>query len=443
MATMRQRVVRRTRRPRSGNVRQSWRRVSFAAMPGGSVGRRLALMAFIDAVGTGAFMAVSMVFLTHTAGLTTGVVGFGLSLGGAAALLTALPLGGAADRYGPRRLLVATSLLRAATFVCYPFVSGVAGFLTLVCVMGLVDRCGTPVMQALVGQVVSTSQRVCALAVMRSWRNIGFMAGSLLGSVALAADTWSWYAAVLLGNAASFAVFGLLAARLPAGAAGGPRVRRTLAVRALRDRPYIALALLNAVLILHIPLLAIGLPLWIGGHTSAPRVVIAPLLALNMALAVLFQVRASRGSECPAGAARSMRRAGFALAACCVSAAIVPPGPPAAAVGALIVCTVALTTGELYQSAGGWGLSDAFARPGDRAAYLSVFWLAVGVEQMAAPTIIALVLAGGALAWVGLGAALTAAGLAVPAVTRWAQRDRLGEQDRAAGPRPAVSDRRA
>jgi MFS family permease len=393
-------------------------------MPGGAGGRRLAQMALVDAIGTGAFMAVSMVFLTHAVGLPVGVVGLGLSLGGAVALLTALPIGGAADRYGPRRLLMITSLVRAVTFGFYPFVSGVAGFLTLVCVMGLADRAGTPLAQALVGQMVGARERVRALAIIRSLRNIGFVTGSLLGTVALTVDTWTSYAGVIFGNAASFAVCALFAARLPVGTAeqGSGPVRRTLSVRALKDRPYVVLALLNAVLTLHIPLLAIGIPLWIEGHTTAPKAVIALLLALNMAVAVVFQVRAGRGSEQAAGAARSMRLAGVALAACCALLAVVPPLPSGAAVGVLILGILALTAGELYQSAGGWGLSYAFAVERERAAYLSVFWLGVGLEQIAAPSIITLVLAGGAPAWIGLGTVLAAAGFAVPAVTRWAQR---------------------
>ena len=38
----------------------------------------------------------------------------------------------------------------------------------------------------------------------------------------------------------------------------------------LRDRPYAVLTLLNAVMYLNMPLLSLGLPLWIAQRTDAP-----------------------------------------------------------------------------------------------------------------------------------------------------------------------------
>jgi dipeptide/tripeptide permease len=122
-----------------------------------------------------------------------------------------------------------------------------------------------------------------------------------------------------------------------------------------------------------------------------------------------------------------MRLAGVALAACCLLLALAAPLPVAGAIPVLVLSMVALTAGELFQSAGGWGLSYQLAREGEQAAYLSVFWLGVSVQQILAPLVVAAVLFAGASAWIGLGTVLVLTGLVVPVGARWAETRRACE----------------
>ncbi|WP_238013849.1 MFS transporter [Dactylosporangium sp. AC04546] len=404
-----------------------WARAA-GALPAGRVGRRLVLMALVDSTGTGVFLAVSAIFLSRSVGLSISTVTLGLSLGGAVALLTAIPVGGVADRFGPKRVLVVVSVWRAVCYTLYAFVTGPVSFIVVVCTLALVDRTAAPIVQALVGQVVAEDDRVRTMAVMRSLRNVGFTVGAMLGGAALALDTRAAYSCALVLNGVSFAGVAIVAARLPwVAASAGSAIRRTVSFRVLRDRPYLALALLNAVLTLHMPLLAIGMPLWIVTNSNAPKAVVAPLLAVNTVLAVVLQVRASRGSEHPAGAAVHLRRAGISLAVCCGLLALLPRLSAAQAVGLLVLCILAHTAGELYQSSGGWGLSFQLAKEGQHGAYLSVFWLGVSLQQIGAPILMDVVIARGPAAWVALGAVIAVTGLAVPAVTRWAVATRARE----------------
>lgn len=82
---------------------------------------------------------------------------------------------------------------------------------------------------------------------------------------------------------------------------------------------------------------------------------------------------------------------------------------------------VALTGGELFQSAGGWGGSYLLAVPGQEGVYLSVFWLGVAVQQIAAPVLVSLVVTAGSTGWVVLAALFAVCGLAAPPIGRWAQ----------------------
>ncbi|MFI0967925.1 MFS transporter [Streptomyces sp. NPDC021080] len=400
-----------------------WQRVRGlrGSVPGGPVGRRLAVMAMIDAVGTGAFLAVSVPFVTRSVHLSEHNLGFGLGLSAAIALGTAIPIGILADRIGPKKVLVGVSLWRSVCFVVYPFVQNLWQFLTVVCLLGLVDKAAAPMEQALVGQAVPTTERVKVVAILRSMRNVGFTVGALLGGVGLLIDTRTGYGVILLLNAASFAVLATLASRLPLLNAPTGNLRRRFSVNVLRDGSFLSFAGINAVLTMHMTLLSIGIPLWIVGHTNVSAALISPLVAVNTVLAVLLQVRASRGTDDIQGAARALVRAGLSLAVCCLLLVTAPGLPVVLAVGALLLAMIALTGGELWQSAGGWGGSYLLAVPGQEGVYLSVFWLGVAVQQIAAPIVVSLVVTAGTTGWVALAALFAASGLAAPAIGRWAQ----------------------
>lgn len=396
---------------------RGWRR----AVPGGRVGLRLSVMAMIDAVGTGAFLAVSVPFITRSVGLSVGQLSLGLTLSAAIALATAVPIGILADRIGPKKVLVGVSLWRCACFVLYPFVQNLWQFLTVVCLLGLVDKAAAPMEQALVGQVTAAEDRVKVVAVLRSLRNVGFTVGALLGGIGLLIDTRAGYGAILLLNAASFAVLAALAHRLPVLSTPAKSLRRRFSVDALRDRPFLAFTGINAVLTMHMTLLSIGIPLWIVEHTEAPAAVISPLVAVNTVLAVALQVRASRGTETIAGSARGLVRAGVSLTVCCLLLVAAPKPPVVVGVGVLLLAMIALTAGELFQSAGGWGGSYLLAAPGQEGVYLSVFWLGVAVQQIAAPVVVGVVITTGTTGWVVLAALFAVCGLAAPVIGRWAQ----------------------
>jgi MFS family permease len=305
--------------------------------------------------------------------------------------------------------------------VVYPFVQNLWQFLTVVCLLGLVDKAAAPMEQALVGQATATEDRVRVVAILRSLRNVGFTVGALLGGIGLLIDTRAGYTAILLVNAASFAVLASLAARLPVLSAPAKSLRRRFSVSVLRDGSFLSFTGINAVLTMHMTLLSIGIPLWIVKHTDVSSALISPLVAVNTVLAVALQVRASRGTDTIAGAARALVWAGISLALCCLLLVAAPKLPVVLAVGVLLLAMVALTGGELFQSAGGWGGSYLLAAPGQEGVYLSVFWLGVAIQQIAAPVLVSLVVTTGTSGWVVLAALFAVCGLAAPAIGRWAQ----------------------
>ncbi|MFD7097401.1 MFS transporter [Streptomyces xanthophaeus] len=398
----------------------------------------------IDAIGTGMYLAGSALFFTTVVGLTAAQVGIGLSIAGVLGLAAQPVIGWLADRWTPRRLLAFLNIYRAVGFTAYVFADDFLSFLLIAAFLGVGEQAVFPIYQALAEQMAGADGRVAMMARMRVVFNVGFTLGGLLASLAIAVGTRAAFSAIVLGNAASFVLAALLLSRLtlnqPA-TPGEPKSRKSpLRLVALRDLRYVAVSAANGVLVLHMALLGIGVPLWVSEHTSAPKALVGLLLVVNTVLAVVFQVRASAGTENVAGGIRAMHKAAVALVGSCALFALAGYDLPVAAVVALLVLgLVLLTAGELYQSAGGWGLSYSLAPDRSRAEYLATFNLGTSAQFVLGPTIVTVgVIGTGTTGWVVLGIVFVLAGIAVGPLARAAEKRpalRTGAQpDPAAAP---------
>lgn len=382
--------------------------------------RAFVLVALVDAVGTGLYLASSVLFLTRAVGLSGHEVGIGVAAGAITGFLASVPAGMLADRLGAKGVLMAMQLWRALCFVALAFVDNFAQFVVVSVLMGLADRGVGPVTQAVVATAVDDKARVRVLALMRSVRNAGFGLGAAVSTALIAVDTTAVYRGMILANAASFVVSVALLARVPVPVPprvatktlfGGPRV--------FLDRPYLALSGLNGVLTLHMTLLAVGLPLWIVTHTSAPPWTVGLIVVLNTVLSVLLQVWAARGCEEPAVAVRRGVWAGVVLALCALSLPFASGRTAGVAAAVMIGAALLLTLGELWQSASAWGLSNDLAPAEYRGEYLSAFSLGRSLQEAIGPIVVtALVIPAPAVGWPLVAAAFALAGLGLVPATR-------------------------
>src|SRR5262249_7771343 len=131
--------------------------------------------------------------------------------------------------------------------------------------------------------------------------------------------------------------------------------------------------------------LNVGLPLWIGFHTQAPRALVGVLFATNTVLVVLFQVRMARVADSATGAATALRHAGVALAACSLVFALAGEVSREPAIAVLVAGILLLTLGEMLLSSGAWQLSLLLAPAAQRARYLAVFSLGQSGQRMVGP----------------------------------------------------------
>ena len=409
-------------------------------------GRRLLLVSLIDSAGNGAYTTAGVVLFHAVLHLSVAQIGQGFAAGSAAGLALSVCWGMLADRFGVRRVLFIQLLWRAAGCVAFLFVPGFGAYVLVVVFLGIADRASQPIMLAFVVRALDETAQVRAAATLRALRNAGYLLGALAASLALLWPGRTSLAVVMLGNAASFVIAVLLLRRMPLRAVEpAPRTERRRARSVLSRPAFLLLTALSGLLGVHRQLLAVGLPLWIVTRALAPTWTVSALVAVNTALVVLLQVALARGSDDARGAGRTLRRSGLVLMLLCAAVALAAadlPGRPGSVFATLAVVAVLLTLAEMWQAAGAWGLSLTLSPPHAKGRFLTAFSVGASAQDIyGAVLITAVVLPAGGWGWLALGGVLAGAGLLVPAVTGWAERERTradSPPERSATPTGAV-----
>ncbi|KPI04460.1 major facilitator superfamily MFS_1 [Actinobacteria bacterium OV450] len=383
--------------------------------------RRLAAAQLSNSVGDGAYYVCSALYFTRVVGLSPAQIGLGLTLAWAIGSVAGVPLGALADRRGPRGTSVLLALATAASVSSFLFIRSFWAFLLAVAVYATA-QCGlAAARQALLAGLVAPQERTGVLAHLQSVLNAGLALGAALGGLALSADTERAYLAVFLLDAVSFLVCAAVLLRLPAVAPVPQRAAGEPRLAVLRDRPYALVTLLNAVLLLRMPLLSLAVPLWIVERTSAPGWLVSALFVLNTVAVMLFQVRVARPVTDLDSARRAVRVSGLVMAAsCAVFALSALPGAGWAAAALLVAGAVLQADAEMRQSAGSWQIGFCLA-PAERIGqYQGFFGTGVPIARTLGPLVLtSLLLLWGIPGWLLLGAVLLAASYGMgPAVRR-------------------------
>jgi MFS family permease len=385
-------------------------------------GRLLAAAQLAGSLGDGAFLTCSVLFFTRIAGLTPAQVGLGLTLGWAVGSVAGVPLGRLADRHGARGAAVLLALATGTSILAFLVVRSPVMFVLAACLYGSCQTGLAAVRQALLAALADPERRTRIRAHLQSAGNAGLAVGAGLGGLALSADTASAYLTVFVLDAAAFAVTAALLHKLPAA----PRTAspRTGAPKSavLRDRPYALVTLLNAILLLRMPLLSVAIPLWIVEHTAAPGWTVSALFVLNTVVVVVLQVRVAGRLTTLGSAARMVRRSGVVLLASCVAFALSALGTsPAVAFAVLVAGALVQVLGEMLQSAGSWEIGFALAPADKQGEYQGFFGTGTSVARAVGPVLLSTVVVGGGFAgWLVLGAVFAAAGWAMGPAVRWA-----------------------
>ncbi|WP_433192838.1 MFS transporter [Nocardia sp. CA-107356] len=385
----------------------------------------LTLITVAAAVSSGIYLSTVVLYFTRIVQISPMQVGVGLSVAGAACVVSNVLVGKISDRRGPLGVLRGSLLVGAAATIGFLAVDGFAIYLVVIPAAAAAQACVQLLISAMIPRVV-TNRANEFRAYIRSVLNVGLAIGIGLAAVAVQLDSALLYRAAIVIAAvfltAAIPLVGRLPELGPATATADHHGDRWLA---LRDRPYLALTAVDGVLSLQYRIQSVAIPLWIIGATAAPRWSIAAIDMLNIAIVVLFQVRASRRIVDAAAAGIALRRGGWAFLVACVLLATAHGHGGWVAVLILGAGAAVLSVGELWQTAGGFEASNVLAPPQDIGQYLGVFGIGLRMADAVGPALLTwLCISVGVIGWYVAGCILLAAGLLAPAVIRWAESTR-------------------
>jgi MFS family permease len=372
----------------------------------------------------GILMSVSVLYFTRTVHIPADRVGLAISLGAALGMLAAIPAGRLADTAGARNTTVGLLGLMGL-FVCgYPLVHGFTALLLVSCLVLAAESATDAAVGSLIAGTIAPADRVRAISYMRAAANLSVVAGAAAGAIGLAIDTHAAYLTLLLLAGALFMAAGLAYLSVPPvppveHATEGP------IWPVLRDAPYAAVSLVNALLIMNSGILIVALPIWISQRTSAPTWLFPLVVIINATTVVLFQVRVGKDSAEVPGGARAMRLSGLLLAACCGLFALATGQPTGVAVAVLLAGAVVHVFGEMLHAAGSWSLSFGLAPEHAQGQYQGLFAMSTQLGQTIAPVLATTLLTRfGASGWAVFAVLFLAAGAVSPAAAQWGLRTR-------------------
>jgi MFS family permease len=401
-------------------------RALMSLVPESRTQRIYLLTTLINTYGIGLILTAMTLYAIKVAHLTAQNSGLALTIAGLVGLLAAMPMGALADRRGPRDINRLAMLLMAASAVGFVlFARDFVSYLIVATVQASALSASVTADVALlrrVGGEEATTFRAQTQAVL----NLGISLGVATCGVAIQLNTVNAYRALFLGQALTSLIGVAIVGRLPKFEPL-PGAHEESVVAALKDRPFLAYTVLSGVMYMQYFVLALLLPVWIVYHTHAPRWSVSAFVIVNTVLVVLFQVRIGKTVQTIKQGGAVIRRAGVIFLVSC-SAIGLATGIPAWAALLLLAGAVALHTyGELWHSSGTFALDFGLAPEHAQGQYQGLVGMGNGAGQALSPfVLIGLVLAGGRLGFVLLGAWFALLGLAAPAVARWGERTRPG-----------------
>ncbi|MGZ6753223.1 MAG: MFS transporter [Nocardioides sp.] len=200
--------------------------------------RRFVVAIGVDAVGSGVFMPVCMLYFLVTTDLSLVQVGSAISLAALVSLPAGPLLGGLVDRSGAKRVLLAGNVLQGVGYAAY-LVTGSFWAVTLwtvVITLGRTAFWGS--YGAIVAAISVPGERERWFGFLGALRNVGFALGGLLSGLAITVGTPAAFGAVVLANAVSYAVAFALLLAVPPVARTAHRPTPGAWGVVLRDRPY-------------------------------------------------------------------------------------------------------------------------------------------------------------------------------------------------------------
>jgi MFS family permease len=368
--------------------------------------RRFVSALAIDAVGSGVWMPLSMLYFLHQTSLTLVQLGLAMTIANLAVIPVVPMIGTLVDRLGPKVVMQTGNAGAAVSFALYPFAHSMVVVTVLVFAASATRSGFWSALGPMVTQITRTGEREIWFGFLQAMRNAGYGVGGVLAAVALTVGSGAAYQSVVLLNAASYVV----AFALMLGVAGGGRPVREDGAAAdddvrwwvgFADRGYRTLlgvilcyALAEMTLNVAMPVYfvdTVGLPGWLPG---AVFVINTVMIGVGQGLVVRAMTGAVRR--------RVMQAAIVFTAASFAMFYAADAIPVVTAVALVLVAAVVYTVGEMTSGPVVAALSAEAPPPGQRGRYMAAMQLAWSASGAVAPLLYSALLSRGALAlWGG------------------------------------------
>ncbi|WP_217236398.1 MFS transporter [Streptomyces sp. AC555_RSS877] len=368
-------------------------RVATAVIPAGRAGRLLVAGALVDSFGSGLFGASSTLYFVSVLDFPASQVAVVLSVAALCGLLSPVPAGRLADRFGAVRVYIPLVLLRGVGYACYTVVDSVRSYAVLTCLLYAADRACSPLFQVIVAGACSDTDRTHALSSIRAVRNIGITGGLFFAALVLASHSKAAYDAVFLTDGVSYVVLAGLVARATSTSAGHvvmPAKKQVAppAGSPIRNLRFMLFTISNGVLMLYDTAITVLLSIWLVQRTELPTALLPVLLGFNTVLTVILQVSLSRRVSGAPASLRVIPWTAALMVAACGLFATAESVPVWASAAAALTAVIALTFAENLHSVASWELSYAMAPAAARAHYLGAFSMGVTAQKIVGPTLL-------------------------------------------------------
>jgi len=375
----------------------------------------------IDALGTGLFTPMSLLYFARVPEIPLATVGVLLSVAAAVTLPLPVLVGQAVDRFGARSVVILAQFAQALGFFCYLAVSGPVSLVLAAMLVSCGQRAFWSAVFTLVADLSerdgTTPDRWFALVGMA--QTAGYGVGGLVSGLLLAGATDDLFRLVVLANAVTFVAAGVLLLFVRAGR----RQQRAAAERGgyrvlLADRPYQALIATNTVFALCSVFLGIALPVYLVDGVAAPGWLLGPLLVGNTILLAVGQTVAVRLVK-PLSRVRALVIAGALWTVWAIASALAVEVPAGVLVPYLAVCMVFYAVAELIHAPVSNALAAAAAPAELRGRYLAIFQYSFTIAMVLAPGLFTVLFtAGRTLPWLALGVLAAVGTIAMSALER-------------------------
>jgi hypothetical protein len=333
-----------------------------------------------------------------------------------------------ADRLGPRRVVLFGLSGTLAGMGSYVFVQGFWSLLAIVLCMNVFAYTYISSVGALMRRV-GGADTIRFRSQVQVAGAIGITVGALLAGVGLWVGTAWAYRGMFLFTAGAYLVVILIILRVP-NYEPLPRPENTGPAKAsrwivLRDRPFMAYALVSGGLMMSTLVDNLLLPVWIVVYTSAPPWTLSLVYSINTAIVSLLQLRLSKNIKSTRQGGAAMLRSGVTLMLGYLVLAMMGGHPPWLATLLLITGVVIVAFAHIWLVSGRFvlefNLPPAYAQ-GQYDGFLNTI---TTLSFTVAPLVLIGVVAGQGLAgWIGIGLFFLLLGLISPAIAAWGERTR-------------------